>query len=355
MGAEDGVSTANRQEATGAAATSGGGVGSGSSAGAHDPTVRHPARVALTLGALGVVFGDIGTSPIYTIQTIFNPDDPHPVPLTTDNVYGLVSLVFWSVTVIVTVLYVGLVLRADNNGEGGILSLITLVRRPPRRPAHASRARTIALLTSLGILGASLFLADSCSMWPASNGAGRCGPCCSPEGPLRQFVEELHGQRPPVRRVPGAAIFLNRNKHTAPLALRANVEHNQVLHERVVIVAVETAPVPVVAADQVATADDLGYRDDGITLVTLQFGYMQFTNVPRALAVLPAEQLESPIDLEHASYFLSTIDLELGERSSMPRWRTMLFLGTTALAADAALAFELPRDRTVAIGSRISV
>ena len=49
--------------------------------------------MALTLGALGVVFGDIGTSPIYTIQTIFNPDDPHPVPLTTDNVYGLVSLV----------------------------------------------------------------------------------------------------------------------------------------------------------------------------------------------------------------------------------------------------------------------
>ena len=118
------------------------------------------------------------------------------------------------------------------------------------------------------------------------------------EGPLRQFVEELHEQRPPVRRVPGTAIFLNRNKHTAPLAMRANVEHNQVLHERVVIVAVETAPVPVVAAPDIATADDLGYRDDGITLVTLQFGYMQFTNVPSALAALPAEQLESPIDLD---------------------------------------------------------
>ena len=92
-----------------------------------------------------------------------------------------------------------------------------------------------------------------------------------PEGSLRQFVDELHEQRPPVRRVPGTAIFPNRNKHTATLALRANVEHNQVLHERVVIVAVETAPVPVVAADQVAIADDLGYRDDGFTLVTLQF------------------------------------------------------------------------------------
>jgi KUP system potassium uptake protein len=137
--------------------------------------------------------------------------------------------------------------------------------------------------------------------------------------------------------------------------MRANVEHNHVLHDRVVIVAVETAPVPVVAADQVATADDLGYRDDGITLITLQFGYMQFTDVPSALAALPADQLESPIDIEHASYFLSTIDFEIAEQPRMPRWRTLLFLGTCALAADAALAFELPRDRTVVIGSRISV
>ena len=138
------------------------------------------------LAALGVVYGDIGTSPIYTIQTIFNPEDPHPVPLTVANVYGLVSLVFWSVTVIVTLLYVGLVLRADNNGEGGILSLITLVARPARRrraqvaagavdtaSGHASegsstrpgtavaRTRTVLVLTVLGIFGASLFLADS--------------------------------------------------------------------------------------------------------------------------------------------------------------------------------------------------
>ena len=83
----------------------------------------HPSRLSwggATVGALGVVFGDIGTSPIYTIQTIFNPQDPHPVTATTESVYGLLSLVFWSVTVIVTILYVGLVLRADNHGEGGI-------------------------------------------------------------------------------------------------------------------------------------------------------------------------------------------------------------------------------------------
>ena len=91
---------------------------------------RSPARSALTIGALGVVFGDIGTSPLYTIQTVFNPGDPHPVPVTQDNVYGVISLIFWSVTIIVTVNYVLLVMRADNDGEGGILALITLIRRP---------------------------------------------------------------------------------------------------------------------------------------------------------------------------------------------------------------------------------
>jgi hypothetical protein len=86
-------------------------------------------RLALVVGALGVVFGDIGTSPIYTLQTVFNPSDPHPVPVSTENVLGVVSLVFWSVVVIVLVTYVLLAMRADNDGEGGIMALITLLRR----------------------------------------------------------------------------------------------------------------------------------------------------------------------------------------------------------------------------------
>ena len=80
------------------------------------------ARGALALGALGVVFGDIGTSPLYTVQTVFNPGDPHPVLVSTENVFGVVSLIFWSVTIIVTLTYVLLVMRADNDGEGGIMA-----------------------------------------------------------------------------------------------------------------------------------------------------------------------------------------------------------------------------------------
>ena len=117
--------------------------------------IAKTARLALVGGALGVVFGDIGTSPIYTIQTLFNPDDPHPVPISTQNVYGIVSLIFWSVMIIVTLTYVTLVMRADNNGEGGIMALITLVLR------LGGRGRTAVALATLGIFGAALFFGDS--------------------------------------------------------------------------------------------------------------------------------------------------------------------------------------------------
>src|SRR4051794_13261193 len=91
--------------------------------------VAGTARIGVVVGALGVVFGDIGTSPIYTLQTVFNPADPHPVPVSTQNVYGVVSLIFWSVMIIVTITYVLLALRVDNDGEGGIMALITLLRQ----------------------------------------------------------------------------------------------------------------------------------------------------------------------------------------------------------------------------------
>ena len=90
---------------------------------------RAVGKTALVVGALGVVFGDIGTSPIYTIQTAFDPGDPHPIEASLESVYGVVSLIFWSVTLIVTVKYVGLVMRADNDGEGGIMALISQIRQ----------------------------------------------------------------------------------------------------------------------------------------------------------------------------------------------------------------------------------
>ncbi len=108
------------------------------------------------LGALGVVFGDIGTSPLYTVQTVFDPGDPHPIAVSEATVFGIVSMIFWSVTLVVTVTYVLLVMRADNDGEGGIMALITLLRRN----RVSGTRRTKMMLAALGIFGASLFLGD---------------------------------------------------------------------------------------------------------------------------------------------------------------------------------------------------
>jgi KUP system potassium uptake protein len=627
------------------------------------------ARVALMVGALGVVFGDIGTSPIYTIQTVFNPADPHPVPATTDSVYGVISLIFWSVTIIVTIKYVLLVLRADNNGEGGILALITLIRGR----AVAGGRRTKLILAALGIFGASLFFGDSMitpaiSVLSAVEGLkvvqpgldhlivpitatiiivlfavqrlgtarigrsfgpvmvlwflaiGACGiggiarhpqvlkalsptyaigfltghfslaffalaavvlaitgaealyadlghfgrapisrawlilvfPACilsylgqgalvlsdqsaisSPffllvpgwarlpmvllataatviasqavvtgafsvaqqavqlgylprlrilhtstetvgqiyvpwinwalmisvltlvfafqtsaalafafgmavtgtitittllffyivryqwgkplwlvlagaaaflvvellflaanltklthgawlplligitvftvlttwqrgrelvtrrreaaEGPLPVFVEQLHENRPPVQRVPGTAVFLNRGKVTVPLAMRANVEHNHILHDNVVILSIETLPVPHVPTAEHITVDDLGHTDDGILHVAAQFGYMQTPDVPEVLRLAAEQSAELSLDLEDTSYFLSTIELRVGDTPDLTRWRKRLFVATSRISADAAEYFGLPRDRVVIMGSRINV
>jgi KUP system potassium uptake protein len=633
-------------------------------------TTQSPARLAVTVGALGVVFGDIGTSPIYTVQTIFNPGDPHPVTATTASVYGVISLIFWSVTIIVTLKYVLLVMRADNDGEGGILALITLIRRQ----GEIGSRRTKLALAALGIFGASLFFGDSMitpaiSVLSAVEGLkvvepslenlivpitaviivmlfasqrigsakvgrlfgpvmigwflaiGACGisgiaqhpqilkalsptyavsfmvghfsmaffslaavvlaitgaealyadmghfgrtpitrawlalvfPACilsylgqgalvladpagtvsSPffllvpewgrlpmvllataatviasqavitgafsvshqavqlgylprlrinhtseqtigqiyvpwinwvlmisvltlvfafrtsaalafafgmavtgtitittllffyivrhqwaiplwlvltgagaflivevlflaanltkithgawlplligvtvftvlttwqrgralvterrehdEGSLRAFVDELHARRPPLHRVPGTAVFLNRGKTTAPLAMRANVEHNQILHEHVVILSIETQPVPYVADTDRLTLDDLGYTDDGITHVSARFGYMEDPNVPSVLRLTEAAGIEGPLEVDQASYFLSTIELQVGDAPGMTRWRKRLFVATSQITADAAVYFGLPREQTVIVGSRIEV
>ncbi len=106
------------------------------------------------------------------------------------------------------------------------------------------------------------------------------------EGSLREFIDELHDKKPPLPRVPGTAIFLNRGKDTAPLALRANVENNHVLHDNVLILEIRTLPVPHVAADNRLEIDDLGYKDDRIYHVTARFGYMDIPSVPPLLPLI---------------------------------------------------------------------
>jgi KUP system potassium uptake protein len=628
-----------------------------------------PFRLAIVVGALGVVFGDIGTSPIYTLQTLFNPRDPHPVPISANNVYGVVSLIFWSVMLIVTLTYITLVMRADNDGEGGIMALITMLRRW----GGARGRRTATALAGLGLFGAALFFGDSMitpaiSVLSAVEGLnvvepelkdwivpitaviivglfavqrhgtaavgrlfgpvmilwftaiGACGvggilghpqilkavspgyalsfmfghfhiaffalaavvlavtgaealyadmghfgrraitvgwlgvvlPACmlsylgqgalllgdeeavrapffllipgwarlpmvllataatiiasqavitgafsvatqaarlgllprlrivhtsasaygqvyvpaissilmvavlilvfafrsstalayaygmavigtitivtllffyiahtrwgtplwlvvigggtlllvdllflaanltklvhgawlplliaitaftvmttwergrrivtrrrkDAEGPLPEFIDGLSDCEPPLLRVPGTAVFLNRGMETAPLAMRANVEHNHARHEHVVIMSIETLPVPRIAPAERTKVNALGYRRDGIIHVTANFGYMEKTNVPEALARLDPSETDGAIAIGDASYFLSKLELAIGSEPTMAPWRKRLFLATSYLTADAADSFLLPRSRTVIMGSRIEI
>src|ERR671916_291195 len=101
---------------------------------ARRPAARVAGTRALVLGAIGVVFGDIGTSVLYALHTVFTVGDG-AIPLTRDAVFGVISMVFWSITLVVSLKYVTFVMRADNEGEGGIMALIALLQRLGRRSA----------------------------------------------------------------------------------------------------------------------------------------------------------------------------------------------------------------------------
>jgi KUP system potassium uptake protein len=175
------------------------------------------------------------------------------------------------------------------------------------------------------------------------------------EGPLGDFIDALHRREPPIQRVPGTGVFLNRTKATAPLAMRESVQHLRSLHENVVILSLETQPVPHVAVSDRLVVDDLGYSDDGITHATARFGYMDEPNVPSVIRLLQEAPIECVVDPDEASYFLSTVDLRPGRSPQMSRWQRRLFLATARITADAAEYFGLPRERTVIMGSRIEI
>ena len=175
------------------------------------------------------------------------------------------------------------------------------------------------------------------------------------EGPLGDFIDEIRDSEPPLARVPGTAVFLNRGKETAPLAWRSTVEHTHVLHTHVVIVSVETLPVPRAAESERTQVDALGYEHDGIVFVTLNFGYMEKTRVLDALRGVNPEMTEGVIEFDEASFFLSKLELFRGRNPTMAQWRKRLFIATSHITADAADRFGLPRDRTVIMGERIEV
>lgn len=120
----------------------------------HASQHRHGTAAAAIIGALGVVFGDIGTSPIYTLKECFSPESPHHLATNAANVTGVVSLIIWALITLICVKYLVFILRADNNGEGGVLSLMALALGSQQSPTRR------AVIITLGVFGAALLFGD---------------------------------------------------------------------------------------------------------------------------------------------------------------------------------------------------
>ena len=164
-------------------------------------TVKKASLPTLAMTALGVVFGDIGTSPLYTMKEVFSAGH-HPIPVSHDNVYGILSLIVWGLIMIVSVKYVAFIMRADNRGEGGIMALLALASR-----SVADNPRKQAIIIMLGILGACMFYADGI-ITPAVSILGAV------EG-LEVAASSLHSYILPISLVVIVMLFWVQSKGTA--------------------------------------------------------------------------------------------------------------------------------------------
>jgi KUP system potassium uptake protein len=173
------------------------------------------------------------------------------------------------------------------------------------------------------------------------------------EGSMHEFVAKLHELRP--TRVPGTAVFPHPSKETTPLALRANVEFNHVLHEHVVIISVEVVDSPHVPPAERLSLDALESLRDGIVHLQARFGYHDEQDLPDTLTRAVGLSDELHIDPDDAMYFLSRITLVGAAHGGMSRWRKRLFIALAHHAANPAGRFCLPDARTVIMGAHVDL
>ena len=168
------------------------------------------------------------------------------------------------------------------------------------------------------------------------------------ELPLADLVAMLE-KRPP-HRVPGTAVFLTSDPASAPTALMHSLKHYKVLHEKNVILTIETAPTP-----RIDSAERVRFEEISPTFskVLLRFGFMESPNVPRALAI--ARKLGWQFDIMSTSFFLSRRALKPAAHSGMPRWQDHLFIALTRSANDATDYFQIPTGRVVEVGTQVTI
>ena len=168
------------------------------------------------------------------------------------------------------------------------------------------------------------------------------------ETPLESLVKSLE-KRPPAR-VPGTAVFLTSDPISAPTALLHSLKHYKVLHEKNVILTIETAPTPRVDSAERVRIEPVGKT---FSRVVLRFGFMETPNVPKALAI--ARKLGWHFDIMSTSFFLSRRSLRPAADSGMPRWQDRLFIGLTRVANDATDYFQIPTGRVVEVGTQVTI
>jgi KUP system potassium uptake protein len=168
------------------------------------------------------------------------------------------------------------------------------------------------------------------------------------EFPLADLVAMLE-KRPP-QRVPGTAVFLTSDPERAPTALMHSLKHYKVLHEKNVILTIETAPTPRIDDAERVRMEQLS---ESFSRVTLRFGFMESPNVPKALAI--ARKLGWQFDIMSTSFFLSRRALKPAVHSGMPRWQDLLFIRLSQSANDATDYFQIPTGRVVGVGTQVTI
>ena len=175
------------------------------------------------------------------------------------------------------------------------------------------------------------------------------------EGSLSDFLEKLCTAKPPPVRLPGTAVFLNPGKQTTPLALRAQVRHNHALHEKVLIVSLDTVSIPHVPVEDRFAVEMLGRGLFKVAAITINVGYQDRSNVPELLALARKRGLlERNLDLEHASYFVSRMTILPQDGRGFTAWRKRLFVAMARNANSPIDHFQLPIERTVMTGSQVT-
>lgn len=168
------------------------------------------------------------------------------------------------------------------------------------------------------------------------------------EGPIDEFVAGLSKK---ISRVSGAAIYPHGDLSTVPLALRASLTFNRVLHEQVVIISIKNVGIPHVVRDERVVVCDIAGRDQGIFHVVYRVGFNDSADVPWAVRQAVDSEPELTFSPKRAIYMLSVFRIELGNRTEMPRWQKVLFRALERASSNRTQAFHLPLSRTIVAGA----